>query len=102
MRGPPVTARKPAVTIRIGGKRQITLPREAARRFGLGAGDELEARILDDRIELRPMVSVPKAQAWFWSPEWQAREREAEQARQTGRYRQFRGAKKLIAGLRKK
>lgn len=94
--------RKPGVAIRIGGKRQITLPREAARRFGLAAGDELEARILDDRIELRPMVSVPKSQAWFWTPEWQAKEREAEEARKAGRYRQFSSAKKLVAGLRKK
>jgi AbrB family looped-hinge helix DNA binding protein len=95
-------AARTRVTVRVGGKRQITLPREAARRFGLGAGDELEARILEDRIELRPMVSVPKAQAWFWTPEWQAREREAEQARQAGDYRQFGSARKLISGLRKK
>lgn len=95
-------ARKPGVTIRVGGKRQITLPREAARRFGLGAGDELEARILDDCIELRPMVSVPKAQAWFWTPEWQVKEREAEASRKRGDYRQFSSAKKLVAGLRKK
>ena len=48
------------------------------------------------------MVSVPKSQAWFWTPEWQAKEREAEEALKAGRYRQFRSAKKLVAGLRKK
>lgn len=95
-------AKRGLTTIRVGGKRQITLPQEAARRFGIGTGDELEARILDDRIELRPMVSVPKSQAWFWTPEWQAKESEAESARQAGDYRQFGSAKKLIAGLRKK
>lgn len=95
-------ARKPVLTVRVGGKRQITLPQEAARRLGIGSGDELEARILEDRIELRPMVSVPKAQAWFWTSEWQAKERAAEAARRKGDYREFSSAPRLIAGLRKK
>lgn len=88
--------------IRVGGKRQITLPQDAARRLGIEAGDELEARILDDRIELRPMVSIPKDQAWFWTPEWQAMERKAEAAREAGNYSDFTDVDSLVAGLRKK
>jgi len=93
---------KAVVRIRIRGKRQITLPPEATRALGVGEGDELEARILADRIELIPMVAVPKDQAWFWTPEWQAKEREAEAALAAGDYKEFKSAIKLVAGLKKK
>ncbi|MDA2912581.1 AbrB/MazE/SpoVT family DNA-binding domain-containing protein [Acidobacteriia bacterium AH_259_A11_L15] len=89
------------VRIRIGAKRQITLPADAASKFGLSTGDELEARIFGDRIELVPMVAVPKDQAWFWTPEWQAREREAEKARAAGEYTEFGDVNGLISALKK-
>ena len=95
-------ASKNAVRVRIGRKRQITLPEAAATRLGVGAGDELEARILDDRVELIPMVAVPRDQAWFWTPDWQAKERQAEAARRTGDYAEFKGAGRLVAALKKK
>ncbi len=30
-------------------------------------------------FEVRPLVSVPASQAWFWSEEWQGRERKVDQ-----------------------
>lgn len=94
-------AQKRVLRVRIGGKRQITLPREATNKFGLGTGDELQARILEDRIELIPMVAVRKDQTWFWAPEWQAKEREAETARATGAWVDFESVDDLIANLKK-
>jgi hypothetical protein len=32
----------------------------------------------DGILELRPVVAVPASQAWFWTPEWQLREREVD------------------------
>lgn len=90
------------VRVRVGGKRQITLPRDAATRFRLDVGDELEARILPDRIELIPLVTVPRDQAWFWSPEWQSKEKQAEAARRAGKHAEFKNARQLVAGLKKK
>ena len=95
-------ATKNAVRVRIGKKRQITLPEAAAARLGVDVGDELEARILDNRIELIPMVAVPRDQAWFWTPEWQAKERQAEAARRAGDYAEFKTAGRLVAALKKK
>ena len=95
-------ATKNAVRVRIGRKRQITLPEAAAVRLGVAEGDELEARILDDRVELVPMVAVPRDQAWFWTPEWQAKEREAEAARQAGDYAEFKSAGRVMASLKKR
>ena len=35
------------------------------------------------------MVTVPADQAWFWTPEWQAGEREADEDIRAGRVRTF-------------
>ncbi|MGH9779253.1 MAG: AbrB/MazE/SpoVT family DNA-binding domain-containing protein [Candidatus Acidiferrales bacterium] len=102
MRGTRARRAQATVRIRIRGKRQITLPSEATKALGVAEGDELEARILADRIELIPMVAVPKDQAWFWTPEWQAKERAAEADLAAGNYREFANARQLVAGLKKK
>lgn len=39
-------------------------------------------------------------QAWFWTPEWQAKEREADEARAAGLYCEFSDVCDLIASLR--
>jgi antitoxin MazE len=57
----------------------IALPPELRARLGLDQpGAQLEIVERDGEIILRPHVPVPADQAWFWSPEWQARELEAD------------------------
>lgn len=34
--------------------------------------------VRDGEVVLTPAAVVPRDQAWFWTPEWQARETEAE------------------------
>jgi len=85
------------VRIRVRGKRQITLPRD----LGVREGDELEARIYRDRVELVPVVTIPREQAWFWTKEWQAKEREADEARAAGDYTEYGDVESLIAALKK-
>ncbi|MCI0356655.1 MAG: AbrB/MazE/SpoVT family DNA-binding domain-containing protein [Acidobacteria bacterium] len=85
------------VRIRVREKRQITLPRD----LDVNAGDELEARIYHNRVELVPVVSIPRDQAWFWTKEWQAKEREADQALAAGDYSEFSDVEDLIAALKK-
>lgn len=57
-------------------KSQITIPKEFVERLGLKPGDILEARLEEGKIVLVPTVAVPKDQAWYWTEEWQAEERE--------------------------
>lgn len=47
---------------------------------------------------LRP-IRVPKAQAWFWTDEWQQGEREVDEAVRRGAYQQFDSIEKLLADL---
>jgi AbrB family looped-hinge helix DNA binding protein len=56
---------------------QITLPASARRALHVEEGDYIEVRVTDDSIVLVPKKLVDKSQAYFWSPSWQAAEREA-------------------------
>ncbi|MBI2918859.1 MAG: AbrB/MazE/SpoVT family DNA-binding domain-containing protein [Chloroflexi bacterium] len=68
-----------AVT-RIGPKHQITIPQDVFQKLGLEVGDFLEVRLRGDALYLVPQKLVPRDQAWFWTKEWQEREREADEA----------------------
>ncbi len=90
-----------AEKIRLGAKRQLTIPRQALAKLRLREGDFLELRVHDDKIELVPMAIIPRDQLWYWTPEWQAKEREADEDLAAGRYKAFKTAGKAVAGLRK-
>lgn len=86
--------------VRIGSKHQLTLPKKAVVSLRLHKGDYVEVRVLKDKIELVPMALVPRDQAWFWTPEWQAKEKEAEKALAAGKYKQHDRIEGVIADLR--
>jgi antitoxin PrlF len=64
-------------------KGQLTLPEDVRKAARLQEGDLLEAEVSDSgEVILRPLATVDRSQAWFWTQDWQAGEREAtEQAR---------------------
>jgi len=66
--------------------------------------DEPGAQVLvtereDGVIELRPHVAVPADQAWFWTPEWQAGEREADEQIARGEIETFDNVDDFLAAL---
>lgn len=69
---------------RVGPKNQITIPAEVVKRLGLKAGDYLEVEVRDDTLQLVPQRLIPRDQAWYWTKEWQAMEREADEAIASG------------------
>ncbi len=70
---------------RMRGKGQITLPEEVRRAAQIEEGDYLEVSLRRGEIVMRPKKLVDVQQAWFWSDEWQAGEREASADIATGR-----------------
>lgn len=48
---------------------RLTLPAEVRRRFGIGEGSQLEIRVQDRSIELRPTTVVPEEDRWAHTPE---------------------------------
>ncbi|ECP9029937.1 AbrB/MazE/SpoVT family DNA-binding domain-containing protein [Campylobacter jejuni] len=68
---------KEKITLRKRG--QFTLPKNMMDELNLKEGDAFDAILEDGKIVLVPLVEIPADQAWFWTEEWQADEREVEQ-----------------------
>ncbi len=87
------------MTIHIGSKHQLTLPKEILKAARLSPGDPLEITYEDDTIILRPQIHIPRDQAWFWTKEWQKGELEAEADIRVGRLTNTRSLKELFRRL---
>lgn len=87
------------VTLRPNG--QLTLPADIRASAHADTGDVFVAEVEDDAIVLRPKKLVDSAQAYFWTDEWQAGEREASDDIAHGRVKTSRSAAALIADLQK-
>jgi AbrB family looped-hinge helix DNA binding protein len=83
-------------------KFQITLPQPIREELGLEEGDYVAAEVRDDEIVLRPKRLIDKSQVWFWSEQWQAAEREAEEDLAGGHVHEFATAKEAIAFLHRR
>jgi AbrB family looped-hinge helix DNA binding protein len=62
----------------------VTIPQDVRERLDLAEGDQFVVTIEDDRIVLTPTSVIPDDQAWFWAPEWQAKEAEVDEAAARG------------------
>lgn len=84
------------MTVHVGAKNQVTLPKKVVRQARLSPGDPLEVIYEEDAIILRPQVHIPRDQAYFWTKEWQKGEREADEDIKAGRmYGPFRSVKEM-------
>lgn len=81
------------------GKGQITIPSEIRKAARLEEGDPVEVEIVEGGILLRPCKLIDATQAWFWQPEWQAREREAAADLAAGRSRVLGSSEAFLASL---
>jgi antitoxin MazE len=70
---------------RVRGKGQLTLPDEVRKAARIQEGDYLEITMRRGEIVMRPKKLVDAEQAWFWTDEWQAGEREASEDIAKGR-----------------
>jgi AbrB family looped-hinge helix DNA binding protein len=90
----------PVFRTTVRGKGQITLPDEVRRAAKLEEGDLLEIELQDEGvIVLRPVGTIDRSQAWFWTEEWQRREREASDAIREGRTIKFASGEELLRYL---
>ena len=85
----------------MGPKHQVTIPNDVFQDAGLDVGDYLEVKADNNRITMTPKKLISKDQAWFYTPEWQAKEKEADEAIARGDLDgPFDSAEDLIAYLR--
>jgi len=78
---------------------QITLPAGVRRAAHIEDGDILDCQVSDGRIVLTPKRLIDKRDAWFWSPEWQKAEAEAQADIDEGRVVEFDSVDELLAHL---
>ena len=64
---------------------QVSIPRKVRESLGIREGDLVEIEQRDGELVLTPKRVIAADQAWFWTPEWQAGEREVEEDKKAGR-----------------
>ena len=50
-------------------KRQVTIPKEIRDTLHIKDGDKVTFKVNKGKIVLEPVLSVPRSQAWFWTPD---------------------------------
>jgi antitoxin PrlF len=80
-------------------KGQMTIPAEIRRAAHLEEGDPIDVEMVADGILLRPRKVIDATQAWFWSPAWQAGEREASLELERGEGEDFSSGAEFVASL---
>jgi AbrB family looped-hinge helix DNA binding protein len=81
---------------------QVTIPKGIRQRIGLERGALVRFEVEGNRVILIPEIEVPREQAWFWTPEWQGKELEADRDLAQGRHRDFHSVDEALAWLKGK
>lgn len=82
-------------------KGQITIPSTIRKSLHLSENDQLEVSIHDGSIVLKPVITIARDQEWFWTKEWQDKEKEADIDIANGNVKSFTNVRESIQFLRK-
>src|SRR5690349_19440982 len=93
------SARVGSVVATIRPKFQITVPEQFRKELHLDVDDQVIMTVEDGRLVLTPSASIPRDQLWFWTPEWQAGEREASEQLARGEGEIFESGEDFLADL---
>jgi AbrB family looped-hinge helix DNA binding protein len=80
----------------------VTIPQQVREQLNLLEGDSLLVGVEDGRIVLTPAALLPRDQTWFWTPEWQAGEREADEDIAAGRGAIYHSGEEFIAAMKER
>ena len=58
-------------TVKVREKYQLTIPEAVRAKIRLSVGERVEVIAREGEIVIRPVLEIPRGQAWFWSREWQ-------------------------------
>ena len=81
-------------------KEQVSVTEKVWRQVELEVGDEVEVEGQGSESGSIPKSEIDKGDDWFWSKEWQEKEREADEALAQGEYEEFDNVEALIRDLR--
>jgi len=86
--------------VKVKSKYQIVIPDEVRKKLRVEIGDTLEIEEKDGVLIAKPVVVVDKSQAYFWTKEWQRGEKEAEESKRKGDFKDFDKAAGAIKWLK--
>lgn len=66
-------------------KSQVTIPKPIVEQLNLKPGDKLDFTMEEDRIIIKPVVIIDRAQAWFYTSEWQEGEKKVDKQIKEGK-----------------
>jgi bifunctional DNA-binding transcriptional regulator/antitoxin component of YhaV-PrlF toxin-antitoxin module len=88
------------IRARLRPKHQLTLPPEVREALLVEPGDEVEFELVAPGVvKLLGTKRIPADQAWFWTQEWQAGEREASAEIARGEGDVYKDADAMFSGL---
>ncbi len=80
-------------TVKIREKYQVTIPEEVRGKIPLKVGERVEVTARGTEIIIRPIVEIPRDQAWFWSKEWQEQIAQSIKDLERGKMKVFKSVK---------
>ncbi len=80
-------------TVKVREKYQVTIPEEVRGKIPLKVGERVEVIARGSEIVIRPIVEIPRDQAWFWTKEWQEQIAQSMKDLQTGKRKIFKSVK---------
>jgi len=81
---------------KLGQNYQIAVPKEIVKTLHLHINDYLDIHIDGDKIVIVPQLIIPKGQAYFYTPQWQKDEAEADEDIKKGRVTKTKNIKGLL------
>ena len=82
-----------AATVKVREKFQVTIPEGVRAQVPLKVGERVEVEAREGQIIIRPVIEVPRGQAWFWSKEWQERIARSRKDIENGNVKVFKSVK---------
>jgi antitoxin MazE len=82
-----------AATVKVREKFQVTIPEDVRAQVPLQIGERVEVEAREGKIIIRPVVEVPRGQAWFWSKEWHERLARSRKDVEKGNVKTFKSVK---------
>ena len=82
-----------ATTVKVREKYQVTIPEDVRDKIPLRVGERVEVDVREGEIVIRPVLEVPRGQAWFWSDEWQEQIAQSMKDIEKGKVKVFKSVK---------
>ncbi len=80
-------------TVKVREKYQVTIPEDVRGKIPLKVGERVEVVARGGEIVIRPIVEIPRDQAWFWSKEWQEQVARSKKDIEKGKVKVFKSVK---------